>query len=116
MDQEIQQVPSRHPYPGSREHDRGRIFELKKLETPSEYDGESEDSGGAVDLHTITLAGIERGLTLQDIKMMRLGQVVDFCISYNERNKVEEVNQGNNGAKKRGRRIATQEDIDAYLG
>ena len=96
--------------------DRGRIFELKKLETPSEYDGESEDSGGAVDLHTITLAGIERGLTLQDIKKMRLGQVVDFCISYNERNKVEEESRGTGKTKRKGRRIATQEDIDAYLG
>ena len=70
-----------------------------------------------MDINTITLAGIERGLTLQDIKKMRLGQVVDFCISYNERNKVEEdAGDEKNKKKPIKRRIATQDDIDARLG
>ena len=47
---------------------------------------------------------------------MRLGQVVDFCISYNERNKIEEDAGKEQKKKPVKRRIATQDDIDARLG
>ena len=67
--------------------------------------------GEAVDLDTIILAGIERGLTMADIKMMTIGEVVDFVIAYNDR-----VKEAENEEKKDKKRKATQKDIDAFLG
>lgn len=67
--------------------------------------------GEAVDLDTIILAGIERGLTMADIKMMTIGEVVDFVIAYNDRMKEAEKEE-----KKDKKRKATQKDIDAFLG
>lgn len=46
---------------------------------------------------------------MSDIRMMTIGQVVDFVIAYNERNKSEEE-------KKPKRRKASQADIDAFFG
>lgn len=55
----------------------------------------------------ITLAGIERGLTLNDMRRMTPGQVVDFVIEYNNRNEKDE----------RPKRVkATQSDINAFFG
>lgn len=48
---------------------------------------------------------------MTDIRRMTLGQVVDFCIDYNERQKRAEK-----AAKKGKKRKATQEDIDAFFG
>lgn len=45
---------------------------------------------------------------MSDIRKMQLGQVVDFCIAYNERHKEEEEDDSP--------RLATQADIDAYFG
>lgn len=67
--------------------------------------------GEAVDLDTIILAGIERGLTMADIKMMTIGEVVDFVIAYNDRVKEAEKEE-----KKDKKRKATQRDIDAFFG
>ena len=67
--------------------------------------------GEAVDLDTIILAGIERGLTMSDIKMMTIGEVVDFVIAYNDRVKEAEKEE-----KKDKKRKATQRDIDAFFG
>lgn len=55
----------------------------------------------------IILAGIERGLTYDAIEQMTIGQVVDFCIEYNNRNKEE---------KKTDRRKATREDFRLFFG
>lgn len=55
----------------------------------------------------IILAGIERGLTYDAIEQMTIGQVVDFCIEYNNRNKEE---------KKTDRRKATREDYRLFFG
>lgn len=55
----------------------------------------------------IILAGIERGLTYDAIEKMTIGQVVDFCIEYNNRNKEE---------KKSDRRKATREDYRLFFG
>lgn len=64
-------------------------------------------------LNDIILAGIERGLTIQDIRKMTLGQVVDFCIDYNERQERAERAAKHPKSKKRK---ATQADIDAFFG
>ena len=52
---------------------------------------------------------------MTDIRQMQLGQVVDFCIAYNERQKNIEEQQKTEG-KHGKRRKATQAEIDAYFG
>ena len=52
---------------------------------------------------------------MSDIRRMQIGQVVDFCISYNERQKQAEVQEEKE--KKFGKkRKATQNDINAFFG
>lgn len=52
---------------------------------------------------------MERGLTMTDLRKMQIGQIVDFCIAYNDRqNKQEKPDSG--------KRKATQADIDAFFG
>ena len=56
----------------------------------------------------IILAGVERGLSFDSIQKMTIGQVVDFCIEYNKRNKEEK--------KKTQTRKATREDVRLFFG
>ena len=52
---------------------------------------------------------------MSDIRRMQLGQVVDFCISYNERQ--DRAEKAQKLAEKRGtRRKGTQNDINAFFG
>lgn len=52
---------------------------------------------------------------MSDIRRMQLGQVVDFCIEYNQR--AEEAEKQIKREEKRGKkRRANQSDIDAFLG
>ena len=46
---------------------------------------------------------------------MQLGQVVDFCIEYNNRQAAAE-RQAKKAEKMKGRRKATQADINAFFG
>ena len=46
---------------------------------------------------------------------MQIGQVVDFCIAYNERQEQAEK-QSKNEEKRGKRRKATQNDINAFFG
>ena len=63
----------------------------------------------------VILAGMERGLTMSDIRRMQLGQVVDFCIEYNKRQeRAEKAAEKSKGKPKK--RLATQEEIRAYFG
>lgn len=55
----------------------------------------------------IILAGIERGLSYDAIERMTVGQVVDFCIEYNNRNKEQ---------KKPDKRKATTSDFHNFFG
>lgn len=50
---------------------------------------------------------------MQDVRRMQLGQVVDFVITYNERQKAAEK-----AAEQKAptRRRATQADINAFFG
>ena len=52
---------------------------------------------------------------MQDIRRMQLGQVVDFCIEYNNRQLEAEKEQKKQEGRQ-GRRRATQADIDAFFG
>ena len=85
---------------------------LKKLTEDSEGDSESEES---VSLNTIILAGVERGIDIQTLKGMTIGEAVDLCIEYNERarqsHEAEEVRE-----QRGNRRKATQADWDSFFG
>ena len=51
---------------------------------------------------------------MSDIRKMQVGQIVDFCISFNDRQKnAEEKAERESRPKKRK---ATQAEIDAYFG
>ena len=52
---------------------------------------------------------------MADIRRLQLGQVVDFVISYNERQK-EAEKQSKREEKRGRRRKATQQDINAFFG
>ena len=54
-------------------------------------------------------------MTITDIRRMQLGQVVDFCISYNERQKAAEKAQ-KQAEKRNHKRKASQNDINAFFG
>ena len=75
-------------------------------------DSGKDEKDEVVDLDTIVLAGIERGLSMADIKEMTIGQVVDYVIAYNDRAKEAEKEE----KKKDKKRKATQRDIDAFFG
>lgn len=52
---------------------------------------------------------------MSDIREMQIGQVVDFIIAYNDRQKAAE--KAEKRAEKRGkRRKGTQADINAFFG
>ena len=54
-------------------------------------------------------------MTLTDIKQMQIGQVVDFCIAYN--NRQTQAEKAQKLAEKRGtKRKASQNDINAFFG
>ena len=52
---------------------------------------------------------------MSDIRRMQLGQVVDFVMAYNERQKAAEKAQ-KRAEKEGSKRKATQNDINAFFG
>lgn len=58
---------------------------------------------------------MDRGLTMADMRQMQIGQVVDFCIEYNEREKKAQKAQERR-EKGLERRKASQADFDAFFG
>ena len=57
------------------------------------------------------MAAIERGLDYSAIKKMSIGQIVDFCIEYNNRQERSEKEK-----KKPAVRWANQNDINNLFG
>lgn len=74
-------------------------------------EGSDGQDDSAVTLDTVILAGLERGLTMTDLREMQLGQVVDFIIAHNKRLQEAELRKN-----KPRRRKATQADINAFFG
>ena len=52
---------------------------------------------------------------MQDIKRMQIGQVVDFCIAYNERQEQAERAAKHEKARPKKRK-GNQNDINAFFG
>ena len=79
----------------------------KKSTAPS---GKTASTGFTV--HTVTIAAIDRGLTLEGVMKMDLGAILDYCKEWNE------IHRGNDEEESGGVGIrdATQEDIDRFLG
>lgn len=65
------------------------------------------------------MAATSRGLTMTDIRRMTLGQVVDYCIEWQNLQETPEAGkkQKQKQKQKKGRkRKATQADWDSFLG
>ena len=78
-------------------------------------DSSKDSAGQTITLDDVILAGLERGLTMDAIRRMQLGQVVDFCIAYNERQ--ERAERLAKAREKKGKkRRAGQSDINAFFG
>lgn len=62
----------------------------------------------------VTIAGADRGLTVDAMMDMEIGQIVDYVEEYNR------MHDNSSGKKKEKeedtRRVATQADWDAFLG
>lgn len=67
-----------------------------------------------LDLNMIIMAGLERGLTMQDIRELSLGRVVDFVIDYNKRQKDAEE-KAERRSKAKHYRLASKDEVDAWL-
>jgi len=52
---------------------------------------------------------------MQDVRRLQLGEVVDFCIEYNARQK-EAEKQSERRSKAKHYRYATQDEINAFKG
>lgn len=59
------------------------------------------------------MAAMERGFTMQDIRNLQLGQVVDFVIDYNERHNEAKAAEERRKTLKHYR-FATPEETSAY--
>lgn len=53
---------------------------------------------------------------MQDIRQMQLGQVVDFCIEYNNRQKEANEKTEKQSAPVTKYRLATGDEVKAYFG
>lgn len=114
MGQTIWHVSNWRNRPGSIRVDYQGRNVVKKLEK-GEGSVKENSPDSRIDLETIILAGLERGLNLTDLKKLQLGQVVDFCIEYNNRQARAEK-QSERERKQGTRRKATQADINAFFG
>ena len=115
MDPAVRDVPAGRNSPGSVRARYAGIRKLKKLGKAEGRKRETEGPEAVITLDDIILAGLERGLTITEMRRMQLGQVVDFCIAYNERQ--EEAEKKHKIAEKKGtRRKANQGDINALFG
>lgn len=87
---------------------------IKKLVEAGERQRNSSAVNDKPGLDDIILAGVERGLSMSDARRMQLGEIVDYCIEYNNRQKRAEEAQEE--SKKPKKRYATQDEIRAYFG
>ena len=65
-------------------------------------------------MNTIVLAAMERGMTMSDIKELQLGELVDFVIDYNERQK-EGQEQEKKAKATTHYRLATPEEMSSHF-
>ena len=73
----------------------------------------ARDEDNKIGLNTVIMAGLERGLTMQDIKNMQIGHVVDFTVDYNRRQKDAEE-KAERKSKAKHYRLATKDEVSAW--
>lgn len=61
----------------------------------------------------VAIAGADRGLTVDAMMDMEIGQIVDYVEEYN---RMHGDSSGTKKEKEDTRRVATQADWDAFLG
>lgn len=64
----------------------------------------------------LIVAGTSRGLTVEDMRKMEIGEFVDFCIEWNEWNMPDDKGEKNKKEETPVKRKATQADWDALFG
>lgn len=65
----------------------------------------------------VTVAGVDRGLTVEAIKEMEMGHLVDYVTEYNRMHGYKSKGSGEKPEKEKPkRRKATQADWDAFWG
>ena len=114
MGEAVRFFPSGYNRSGDIRNGSEGIRKLKKLEEAEESEKKSRDDS-AIELNTIILAGLERGLTMTDVRRMTIGQVVDFVVDYNKRQKAADRAQ-ERAEKRKIKRKGTQNDINAFFG
>lgn len=67
-----------------------------------------------IGLNDIILASLERGLSMEDIRSMQLGDLVDFCIDFNNRDRDSQA-AAEHQKQVKHYRMATPAEIDAFL-
>jgi hypothetical protein len=85
---------------------------IKKLGN-SVSEGTQEGAGGEsgeITIDTILVAGLSRGLRMQDTEYMTLGMWVDYIIEWNEMHKDSDKRTGERVTSRR----ASQADFDAF--
>ena len=115
MDKTVRFVPDRHYRAGGFRFDSQGRYIVKKLAKGEGTKRENSPDGKGIEIDELILAGMERGLTVTDIKKMQIGQLVDFCIEYNNRRSKAEKH-AERERKQGTRRKATQGDINAFFG
>ena len=115
LDPSVREVPGRYNRAGDIRSGYDGIRLVKKLGEAGDDARKAESSSAVITLDEIILAGLERGLTITEMRKMQLGQIVDFCISYNERQK-EADKQQKKAEKAALKRKASQGDINAFFG
>lgn len=115
LDPSVREVPGRYYRTGDIRTRYDGIRLVKKLGEAGDDARKAESSSAVITLDEIILAGLERGLTITEMRKMQLGQIVDFCISFNERQK-EADKQQKKAEKAALKRKASQGDINAFFG
>ncbi len=86
---------------------------VKKLDEPSDTTERNSEQSEPITLNRLTIAGVDRGLTVDAIKEMEIGHIVDFIIEYND---IHDPDKQEKRQAQANTRKATQADWDAFWG
>lgn len=86
--------------------DAAVVSDFKKKAT--DFNGETETARREVDTEVLIAGAISRGLSLYDFDNLTVGQIVDYCITYNDANSTGEEED------KAITRKANQDDWDKF--
>ena len=111
MDQQLRDLPGRCGSAGSTPGDN-IIIHIKKKREETDRDHSSNEKSEPIGIERVTIAGIDRGLTVDAIRRMELGQLLDYC---EEWNRIHDQSGEDNKKETVHKRKATQADWDAFF-